>query len=586
MKILRYPVLVFMFLFIIMQDDCRPEKLLGGDSQDTIVARYNKKNTVTFDELKKYVTDWLYLHKFKNKSDAYHNALNDLLSNQFKRMDFFAKGYDKDKKLIKGITRNINEELVAEYFDKVYLSKYANVEFAKEIYKIMDKQVIARQIVLFKPTDSSQVKIDSLQQKAMMIKSEVDNGKNFDSLILKYSEDKQSVTDNGYMQPVDWKQSILDPVGNIVFHLNKNDVRVLNDKNAFRIVKITEINKIHLDPFDKIKDETMAYLKNVYYKTSIDDYTKYMNGLINENSLTWNENALNQLVKWSNETDFYKNKYKDTLNFALVHNDNKTILIYDKGKVDYKEYLRLLNNILILPSANIITEEDIKDFILEAIRTEVIVEKADSLDLKKNIFNPFTKNLTLKNQLATLYNQVEIEAKIPEATDEALHQFFKENENTLYYQLEKRNIFVMVFPTKDEADSASVKTKQGIPFEKVKGSYLVKTYIKERNGEINSYLSDEKPVFGKVAFDMKESEVSDPIQFKNDNQQTEYAILKCYNIRREKQLTFDDVKKSISEDFRNYYRKIIEKEVEKRLKDKFQPEIFENVITNELSSIK
>ena len=141
-----------------------------------------------------------------------------------------------------------------------------------------------------------------------------------------------------------------------------------------------------------------------------------------------------------------------------------------------------------------------------------------------------------------------------------LHQFFKENENTLYYQLEKRNIFVMVFPNKEDAEKASAKINNGTPFEKVTGSYLVRTYIKERNGEIKSYLSDEKPTFGKIAFKMKESEVSDPIQFENDNQQTEYAIIKCYQIRPEKQLTFNDVKNSIAEDFKNYHRKKIHKE--------------------------
>ncbi|MEJ2493937.1 MAG: peptidylprolyl isomerase, partial [Ignavibacteriaceae bacterium] len=170
-----------------------------------------------------------------------------------------------------------------------------------------------------------------------------------------------------------------------------------------------------------------------------------------------------------------------------------------------------------------------------------------------------------------------------EATDEALHNFFKENENTLYYQLEKRNILVMVFPSKDQAENAFNKIEQGIPFEKVTGRYLVKTYIKERNGEIKSRRYNEKPVFGDVSFKLNESQVSNPITFEDENNQTKYAILKCYHIRPEKQLTYEDVKNSITEDYRNYYKAKIEKEVEKRLKNKYQPVINDEVLNKLIS---
>jgi hypothetical protein len=492
---------------------------------------------------------------------------------------------DKNEELIQSIKRVINEELVSEYFVKQYLDKYANKEEAKKIYNIMDKQVIAQQIVLYKPENGSPAQIDSIRQIAIKIKSETDEGKDFNMMVRQYSQDKQSLQNNGFIPPVDWKQSISDRTGNVIFGLNKNDVRILDGVDAFRIVKIDEVKKINVEPFDKIEDEIISFLKTAYYQISMDEFDKDKKALIDEKSLEWNDNALKQLVKWSNEPNFYGNKYQKTFEDALANNDNKTILVYNKGKVDYKEYLRFLNNILILPSSqNNITEKDLKEFILDAIQTDIIIKKAESLDLMKNIFSPFTKNVILKNRIAYLYNQAEIEAKIPDTTYEALHQFYNENENTLYYQLEKRNIFVMVFPNKDEAENAFTKIKQGIPFEKVKGSYLVKTYLKERNGEIKTFPNVEKPVFGEIAFKMKQSEVSAPIKFEDENNQIKYAILKCYYIRPEKQLTFDDVKNSIANDFRNYYREKISKDVEQKLKDKYHPEIFEDVLTKALSS--
>ena len=581
MRIPKFQIILLAILIITIFAGCKS----NDKPEKNIVATYDGGHKVTISELNKFISDWLYTKRFPKKSDAFHNGLHDLLLRQFKRMDFFAEGLDKNKELIKSVQRVINEELVTSYFEKEYLGKYANEETAKNVYKNMNKQVIAQQIVLQKPKGASAAQIDSIKQKALNISSEIAAGKDFNSLVKQYSQDKQSAGNDGYMPPVEWKQSISDPVGNVIFRLNVNDVRVLNDNKAIRIVKVVKINNIPVDSFDKAKNGILKYLKNAYYEVGIDDYEKDKKKLIDENSLKWNENALRQIMNWSNELNFYRDKYKETFNNAIANNDNKTILTYNKGKVDFKEYLWLLNNILTLPeSKKNVTVDYLKKFILEAIRTKFIVEKADSLDLIKEIFNPFTDNPVLKFRLVYLYNQAEVEAKIPDTTDEALHQFFKANENGMYYQLEKRNIFVMVFPNKDEAEKALEKIKQGTPFEKISGSYLVKTYIKDRNGEIKTFRNNDKPVFGEVSFKMKESEVSGPIKFEDASNQTKYAVLKCYHIRPEKQLTFEDVKNTIAKDFRDYYREKIEQEVEKKLMDKYHPVINEDVLANLISS--
>jgi len=580
MRISRYSVLFLLALFLIMNYGCESEK----PSESNVVATYDGNNKVTISELNKYVEDWLYFKKFSNRSDSYNNALNDLLVNQFKRMDFFDKGLDKDSSLVQHINRIINEELVTEYFETQYVDKYANEEFAKKIYGIMDKEVIYRSISLNIPENATPKQFDTLKEKALVIKSEIDNGKDFSSIVKEYSQYKISFINNGYMPPVDWKQSISDPVGDIIFRLNKNDVRVLNSNDAIMIVKIADINKIHVEPFDSIKNKIILELKQGFANTTLDEYEIDKRKLVDVNSLNWNKNALKQIVQWSNNLNFYRSgQYKNTFKNALENGNNKIVLTYNRGTVDYKELLRLLDNILIIGRSNNVDEDYIKKYILEALRTELIVKKANSLDLKKNIFHPFTTNQALKNQIVYLYNQTEVEAKIPGTTDDALHRFFQKNENTLYYQLEKRNLFVMVFPTEMDAEKVSAKIKSEIPFEKVTGNYLVKTYIKERNGEIKSYLSDEKPTFDKVAFEMKESEVSGPIKFEDENDQLKYAIIKCYHIRPEKQLIFSDVKNSITEDFKNYHRKKIEKEIEGRLKSKYHPVINEEVLVKIIS---
>jgi len=506
-----------------------------------------------------------------------------MVTNQLKRIDFFEKGLDKNEKLTQSTNRMINEELVAEYFETQYLGKYTTEENAKKIYGMMNKEVVYQLIELSKPEHASQNQLDSLKGKALAIKSEIDNGKDFSLLVKEYSQNKTSLMNNGFMPPLGWKQSLLYPHNKVIYNLNKNDIRVLNLYNAFLIVRITDINYIHLEPYEKIKSEIISDLKSIYVDSSLAEYEKDKKALIDLNSLKWNNSALKEIVQWSSIPDFYKSEYQKTFKDAIETGNNKNILTYNGGTVDYKEFLRLFDNVLIIRDSGEMEEEHLKKYIIEAIRTDLIVKKAEALDLKKNIFNAFTTNPALKNQIVYLYNQAEIEAKLPEATEKALNEFFNENESTLYYQLEKRILFVMVFPTKEDAEKAWGKINNGTPFEKVTGSYLIKTYIKERNGDIKSFGKDEKPNFGKVGFEMKESGATGPVEFEDENNKVKYAIIKCYHIRPEKQLTFNDVKYSITEDFKNYYRERREKEIEEQLRSEYNPEINKEVLARVIS---
>jgi len=579
MSSFRPLILLLALIFLLKNNGCVDDKI----SDSNIVATYDNLHSVTIDELQTYVKDWLYFKKFIDRSDAYNNALKDMVTNQLKRIDFFEKGLDKNEKLTQSTNRMINEELVAEYFETQYLGKYTTEENAKKIYGMMNKEVVYQLIELSKPEHASQNQLDSLKGKALAIKSEIDNGKDFSLLVKEYSQNKTSLMNNGFMPPLGWKQSLLYPHNKVIYNLNKNDIRVLNLYNAFLIVRITDINYIHLEPYEKIKSEIISDLKSIYVDSSLAEYEKDKKALIDLNSLKWNNSALKEIVQWSSIPDFYKSEYQKTFKDAIETGNNKNILTYNGGTVDYKEFLRLFDNVLIIRDSGEMEEEHLKKYIIEAIRTDLIVKKAEALDLKKNIFNAFTTNPALKNQIVYLYNQAEIEAKLPEATEKALNEFFNENESTLYYQLEKRILFVMVFPTKEDAEKAWGKINNGTPFEKVTGSYLIKTYIKERNGDIKSFGKDEKPNFGKVGFEMKESGATGPVEFEDENNKVKYAIIKCYHIRPEKQLTFNDVQNSITEDFKNYYRERREKEIEEKLRSKYNPEINKEVLARVIS---
>jgi len=546
------------------------------------VAVIDDHYKISFAELHKYVYDEFFHRRYRDMSEAYTRALDEMILNQLKCIDFFDRGLDKDQQLIQSIQRYINEELTVKYFESEYLGKYTSEEFARKTYEQMGKEIYYQQIVLNKPENASDAQLDALKNQALEIKTKAEQGVDFKELIKQYAPDNASDVS---ILIIDWKKSMVSPHNRIIFNLNKGDVRILNEYNAYYIVKITDVKPIKLKPFDKVKDELITQLQDSYYHTSLEEYDRDKEALINEDSIVWNEKALDQLVKWSRIPNFYKAIYRDTLQNAISSGRNLVILTYPEGQVDLKEYLRLLNEILILGDSREITKEQLKEFIVEALRSDKIVRKAKDLGLEKEVFNPYTKNPVLKYKIVELYDKTVIESQIPEPTEAALWEFYQANQDSLYYQLEKINLFAMIFSDKAEADQMWAKIQAGTPFEKASNRWFVKTFIKDRDGQIKSYLSKEPPYLGEAAFKLQESEVDGIIEYTDAEKGRQYAVIYCKRRIPEKQLAYNEVKGTIKDDFINYHRKQISQEVTQYLYDNYEVTINEKVLAKAIKSL-
>lgn len=84
---------------------------------------------------------------------------------------------------------------------------------------------------------------------------------------------------------------------------------------------------------------------------------------------------------------------------------------------------------------------------------------------------------------------------------------------------------------------------------------------------------------------MSLNESAGPVEYDDSTKGKQFAVIKCFQIEPERQLTFDDVKgNKIEEEFKNYYRQKISDEVDAGLKKKYKVEIFENVLSKAIAS--
>jgi len=579
MKSIKY--LLFIMLCSAFVGRAQDKPTIIDDNK--VVARLDKDFLVTLKDLRQYIKDWKYQSRFRDKADIYRNALKELIVNRLRVSDFFERRLDKNQDLMGKIRRIINHELINAFFDKTFVEKYANEKTAAQAYKEMDKEIMCNDITLPMPANLTKGKLDSLRTIALGIETGVSKNYDIDSLRKFYS--LRSLKLNA-KRKVTWSETMIDPVANVIFRLQKGFTRVIESVDGFHIVKVLDIKKIELEPFKNMKDKIVSQLKKGYYGAYNNAYEDFRRGRIDKTSTKWNQSGLDQLVKWSSENDtFYGGAYKDTIDNAIRNGNNFEILSYNNGKVDLKEYLRLLEEVVILNPNMMIDSRNVREFILDAVYDSNVITAAKKGGLEKTLINPHTQNPVIADRLLYLYNQAVIEGSIPKPTPEALARFYEDHKDPIFYQLKKVYVYARIYSDSAKAAADINEIRKGTPFEKVSDAWLVKMFIRERDGQLKAYRTSGGDYLAKAAFTLSLNEATGPIEYDDSTKGKQFAVIKCFQIEPEKQLTYDDVKgNKIEEEFTNYYRQQISAEVDAELKKKHGVEIFENVLSKAIVS--
>lgn len=564
--------------------------LMNSQAQDTsqqnIIATIDGKYAISFADIEQYVYDSHLIYKYRrDKAQAYRKAVDEKIVNQLKLIDFFAMGLDKDAELLRSTRREITEELVVRYYETQFYERYVNEDSLRSAYASMGKEVVYQQLVLAKPKHASPKDLASWKSRANRIADRIRNGADFAQVAKDSSLHDGSSRPGDFMPPLTWKMSLFNTLNDVIFHLAPHEVGTIESKESITIVKIAEVREKEVPPFEQVKEDIRRALGQRYGDFSLKEFERTKKNLIDETRLAWRSKALQQLARWSNIPHFYETGYADTLRHAISHGKNFLILTYPGGHVDFSEYLRLLDDILLWGRTTSITQDDVKKFILEAVRTDILAKRAKARNLEKDIFQAQTKNPVLRNEILRLYDRHEIEDRIPPATDTALRDFYQAHKDSLFYQLAKVNIYAVIDSNKKGVEAAKREFEQDVPFEKLAPEIFVKTYVRGRDGTLETYLENEPPYLAEASFKLKLNETAGPIAYVDSTQGSRYAFIKCVAVREAKQLSYKDVEKTITDDFRKYYREEITKATQNHLKKKYTVTVYTDVLNQILTSI-
>ncbi len=560
--------------------------LTGCESQasadDDVVAIIEGNYKIEFSTVRDYTRSAFLDRVHDDQLEAHTIGLNRLITNQLKRIDFFEAGLHENQALVQNIRRVINEEMTGEYFRREFLSQYVNDETIREAYENMGYEVTYRKIVLPKPGEESSL-MESIRSQAVELRDSLERGANFDVLVSEYSQHIESARRGGYMQPVTWQRSLRTPMNEVIYNLSPGDIRIFESNNAFHIVEVTDKHRVEVGPFEEEEPGIRRTLESIYFNQSLEDFDREKNATVNEDELDWNEEALNQLVIWSEITDFYHHHYPDTMQNEIARGNNFAIVSSSDQIVDLAELKRLLDEVLIPRARRRMSVDDFQRFIVEAMRSDHIVKRAEEHDLEEKVLYPGSTNSEIRSRLVSLYNSYFISEQLPEATDDALRRFYEERKDSMFYQFESASIGMIVTDNSEEADRWKHMLDTGGDFDQLANEILIRSFYRDRDGYVHTRHDDELPEIAAFVLDLEPGDIAGPIEINDGEEGTRYAMIKCRTRRSERQLLFEEVKGKAEEEFIRYHRQRLAREVEERLREKYSVTVYEDILKKRLT---
>lgn len=547
-----------------------------------IVASVKGIGDISFNELQNHYRDYQFDLKYRdNPKQGYQEALQSLVLFKRKVADFKKEEMYENKKLMNPIQRYVNEEIRRLYFEEEYLGKYINEASITSYYQLMNKEITYQQLVLNKFHNQNSNSETNVKSRIEQILSEINSGTDFDILVSRYSEDITN-NNNGLMPPINWRNGWLNSTNRAISSMNIGDIEVLESESMYYIIKISDIKIVDIPQLNDIRPTIIKNLREQYLDRALQEFAFMEDNIVDTKDFKWNEEAVKEITNWSKDDSFFLGRYKDTINEAINLSNNKTIISNNLEEIKYDDLLYFLNDILIPGIEKDISENDLKNYIVEAIRTDLIIKKAKDLGYDEKIL---TGNATdaLEFQYQKIYTIENVDNKIPTANDTFLKEFYNEHKDSLLYQYALTSIYVKLFYEKSEALKMIENINAGESFEQAANrTYKVKSFIKNKEGKISSYYSKEEPILGNIAFEMEPNEIIGPINTYELGIQ-KFAVIKSSRKIEEKVPTFNEIE-NLEKLFEAYYREQLNQRVKDVLASKYPVITFDDIISKNIKN--
>jgi len=448
------------------------------------------------------------------------------------------------------------ETPVGEVYPEVVKTK-----FGYHILKVTDRQKriykVSASHILIKNERDGKIDTNYARSRINVIYDKVKAGEPFDSLAIKYSEDKGSAVkggDLGFFQ----RRQMVQPFDEAVFQLSVGEISpIVKTRFGFHIIKLTGIEEY--PPYEEEIENIRDIYKKVRYQFDFDEYIANLKVKYN---YSVNEDVLIQLSEVENQI---------TLNDEYINDEN---------------YIAHKNDIVFNINKKAVTFDSLTAFMF---RKKENAEKTLTLTLLKTEVDNYGKDLLLITQASEL-----------QKTDPEFASLMNDYRNGIYiFKLQEDEVW-----NKVKIDSTQLKDL----YEKTKNNYRTvemvsfsELFTKKKEDIYNFYgmlkegkdfdtivsentrqsrnhnlkRVDETELSTKAYSLSKVGDYSTPIEIKNN-----WSIVRLNKKIESRTKTYEEALPELSSAYQESESKRLEEKYNDSLKDFYKPNYFYDELTN------
>ena len=510
--------------------------ILGcAKSQEKIVARVGDREITTEALENEYKQASRLIIQGKSELDRRKDALDKLIRDQVVILGAYKEGLDKEVENDTAFQRQKEQVLLNELYKKEILKKSEPSESEiKNEYDKMNEEIHAWHILV-----ENKAQADSVYQK-------LKEGADFAQLAKEKSIDPSAQNNGGDLGFFGWGRMVPE-FQEAAFKLKDGEIsRPVETKYGWHIIKLVERRKAEQPPFEQAKEQIRTKLQRDKSESRVKEYFDELKKKVN---FKVNEKALDLLMSKKTEVP------PDTLGLKRMGEEldittftdeekNMTLFTYKGGQVAVANFVEDFNKMPSMYRPKLDQRDKIGEIAFQRIVKDILAEEArdENLEKSKDFKESWGK---MVEQEMVKRMRAEVILKGVGITDEEIQSYYDRHPDRYQKPAEVRIKEILV-KTEEEANDILKQLKKGANFEKLAGEKTIRTYTKDKGGELGPLSRAMFPELFDAALQMKNGELKGPIKI-NDRQLGEsYAVIKLLEKKEAAKTPLEEIKDQVT----------------------------------------
>ncbi len=500
-----------------------------------IVARVGDREITVEDLENQYQQQSRLIIQGRSELDRRRDALDGLVRDQVVISGAYKEGLDKEVENDTTILKQKDQILLRELYNKEVLNKSkASQSEMKRYYEKLKEEIHAWHILV-----ETKALADSIYQQ-------LKEGADFAELAKEKSIDPSAPNNAGDLGFFSWGKMVPE-FQEPAFKLEEGEIsRPVETKYGWHIIKVVERREKEQPPFEQTEEMIRAKLEKDKTQRRVKEYFDELKKKVN---FKLNEEVSDLLMSKKTEAPpdtlgLRREEEKLEIDKFTDEEKNMTLFSYQGGQVTVVDFVEYFKDIPPMYRPRLDEREKIGEIAFQIIVQDLLVEMAhdqklgNTKDFKED-WQKFIEQEMIKRMRS------EVILKGVGITDEEIQSYYDRHQDR-YEKPAEVHIKEILVKTEEEATDILKQLKKGANFEKLAEEVTIRTYVKNKGGDLGSFHRARHPEVFDAAFQMRKGKVEGPIKITDRQFGESYAVIKLIEKKEAEKPSLEEVKDQVT----------------------------------------